>query len=328
MPYPAYLAFETGGSKLVAAVADAEGKLLESCVLARPPDNHAPQSLSALIEVAQRLRMAHEARGAVFKGIGFGYGGQVSRSAQRVLPCPHEAGWDELDVRDVLSRSFDLPSILENDCKLAALAEATRGAGHGYPTAMYVTIGTGIGAGIVRNGRIVDFGDAGEAEIGHIVVASDIGWACGCGSRGCLETVAAGPGIAALAKQMAADCSVAEWREAPLARRAQADKHLTARDVFDAYHRDDAFAAAVLHRVIGYLRLVLSSAIQIVNPDVIIFGGGVGASSARFVALLEAETRPLVMPSLRGRCAFARSHLREHVVTQGAALLAAQVFPG
>ena len=191
----AYLAFETGGTKLVAAVALADGKLIESRIIARAPSNRASHSLSQLIETAMQLRKGYEACGYGFAGIGFGYGGQVSRSAQRVLRCPHEDGWEDIDVRAELESAFDLPSIIENDCKLAALAEAILGAGRSQPTVFYITIGTGVGGGIVREGKIADFGDSGEAEIGHMVVMTQEGFSCPCGNKGCLETIASGPGL-------------------------------------------------------------------------------------------------------------------------------------
>jgi glucokinase len=148
----------------------------------RQSSDRAPHSFDRLIAAARELRGRHEAQGRVFRAVGFGYDGQVNLSQQRVLRCPHEEGWEDLDVRDVLQREFALPCVIENDCKLAALAEAHLGAGRGHRTVFYVTIGTGIGGGIVRDGQIVDFGESGEAEIGHIIVDAGGGLLCPCGS--------------------------------------------------------------------------------------------------------------------------------------------------
>ncbi len=319
----AYLAFETGGTKLVAAVADAGGRLIEAHVLWRHPENRAPQSLAMLIEAASRMRDAHEANGATFKGIGFGYGGQVSRAQQRVLRNPHEEGWEDVDVRGALGRAFGLPSVIENDCKLAALAEAHLG--RDCRTVFYMTIGTGIGGGIVREGCIVDFGDAGEGEIGHIVVMPQDGFACGCGNQGCLETVASGPGLVNLARKLARD-GTAAWKDHAPSRRAIHDEGFTAAHLFAAYAQGDAFASETLRLAATFIAQALAGVIQIINPDIIVVGGGVGTSSERFIGLIAECTRPLVMPSLRTHCRFAMSRLREQVVTQGAALLAAQTI--
>lgn len=320
----AYLALETGGTKLVAAVADADGCLIEARVLARAPDNRAPDSLAELIDAAQVLLAAHAARGLAFRGVGFGYGGQVSRAAQRALRCPHEEGWEDIDVRAELERAFGLPVLMENDCKLAALAEAVMGAGQGHRTVVYVTIGTGIGGGIVRDGHIVEFGDSGEAEIGHITVMPHNGLPCGCGKSGCLESVASGPGLIAFARRLAKE-HPRDWADNAVAQRALHDGEFTAKDLFSAFERDDPFASAVLGAAAAFFGQALASVVQIINPDVVVFGGGVGVSSERFVRMILDETERYVMPMLRGRCAFVRSQLREHVVTQGAALLAQEL---
>ncbi len=203
MTQDAYLAFETGGTKLVAGVAGANGRLIGTRILMREGTDRAQRSLSRLIEAGAALRAEHETRGLTFRSIGFGYGGQVSRSTQRVLACPHEAGWEDVDVQAELQCAFGLPGAIENDCKLAGLAEARLGAGAGHRTVFYITIGTGIGGGVVSSEQIIDFGDTGEAEIGHIVVMPQDGFQCGCGNTGCLETVASGPGMAALARKLA-----------------------------------------------------------------------------------------------------------------------------
>src|SRR6187549_1973527 len=106
MTQDAYLAFETGGTKLVAGVAGEDGSLIETRIIAREHTDKAPRSLSRLIEVGKALREAHEAKGETFRGIGFGYGGQVSRSTQRVLACPHEDGWEDIDIHAEMQRTF------------------------------------------------------------------------------------------------------------------------------------------------------------------------------------------------------------------------------
>jgi glucokinase len=321
MTKDAYLAFETGGTKLVAGVAGSDGVLIETRILAREDNDTAPHSLSRLIDAGAALRAEHEAKGAHFRSIGFGYGGQVIRSTQRVLACPHEVGWENIDVQAELRRAFELPIAIENDCKLAALAEARMGAGKGHRTVFYVTIGTGIGGGIVREGQIVDFGDAGEAEVGHMVVMPHDGFPCGCGNKGCLETIAAGPGMVTFAKKLAKD-HAGDWRGNDVAQRAIHDKRFTAKDLMAAYEQTDLFAGVTMRVLATFIGQALANVIQIVNPDVIVIGGGVGASSERYVKMIGELTRQFVMPSLRDHCVFTRTTLRENVVTQGAALLA------
>ena len=117
-----YIVFETGGTKLVAGLADADGRLITTRILDRQHDDRAEQSLERLIDCGLELRETAQLGGATFRGIGFGYGGGVDRIAQRPLACMHEEGWEDLDALDFLKRAFGLPAVIENDCKLAALA--------------------------------------------------------------------------------------------------------------------------------------------------------------------------------------------------------------
>jgi glucokinase len=321
MTQDAYLAFETGGTKLVAGVAGADGTLIETRIISREHTDKASRSLSRLIEVGKALRAEHEAKGMTFCGIGFGYGGQVRRSNQRVMTCFHEEGWEDIDVHAELQNVFALPVAIENDCKLAGLAEARMGAGKGYNTVFYITIGTGIGGGIIRDGHVLNFGDTGEAEIGHMVVMPHEGFACPCGNKGCLETIAAGPGMAVFAKKLAKD-HAGQWKGNDVAQRAIHDKRFTAKDLMAAYEENDLFAGVTMRVIATFIGQALGSMIQIINPDVIVFGGGVGSSSERYVNLIEEVTRPFVMPNMRDHCKFVHTALRENVVTQGAALMA------
>ena len=141
----AYLVFETGGTKLVAGVAGADRRIVETIVLRRGEHDTAETSLSRLIQAGHQLRDKHEAAGRGFAAVGFGFGGVVRRSAREAYRCLHESGWEEIRVAERIEQEFGLPVAVENDCKLAALAEAHFGAGRGARTVFYITIGTGVG---------------------------------------------------------------------------------------------------------------------------------------------------------------------------------------
>ena len=293
MSEPRFLVFETGGTKLVAALADADARLLETRILRRNAQDRAEQSLARLLETGREL-----AAGARLKGVGFGYGGAVNRAERRPLICLHEPGWEELDPVGALEAEFDAPVALENDCKLAALAEAHLGAGKGSETLFYMTIGTGIGGGLVRNGEIVALSPLGEAEIGHVVV-DPAGPGCDCGRRGCLEALCSGPNLPRLSKGRAA----------------------TSEELFEMAETGDEAAQEALDRASTYLAQALSMVTNLMCPDVIVVGGGLGAAYPAFLAQVEERTRERTVPYFRERVRVVPSKLRENVVTQGAALL-------
>jgi len=306
-----YLAFETGGTKLVAAVANAEGRLIETRRILRGKDDRAKRSFARLCDLGAELRTEHEARGGRFAAIGFGFGGVVRRSTRDPFLCLHEEGWDELEVVQTLEERFGLPAAIENDCKLAALAEACFGAGRGARTIFYMTVGTGIGGGIVRDGRIVAFSDSGEAEIGHIVVEPD-GPPCCCGGRGCVESLCSGPGIAQLGTWLA------EREGRPL------ESTVSSKRYMELWQKGDDFATRVIEQAAEYLATAAAAAVNLIAPEVFVVGGGVGAGNPPFLKLIDEKTRPRVAPYFREHYRLVRSELDENVVAQGAAILARQ----
>ncbi len=326
MTSQAYLAFETGGTKLIAAVADENGQFLDRRVLRREHHHTAPVSLARILDAGESLLRDFSARGRSFRAIGFGYGGQVDRTRERAMQCFHEDGWESLDVLAELRRRFGLPARIENDCKLAALAESLDGAGRGFRTVFYITIGTGIGGGIVREGRILDLGGNGEAEIGHMTVEFDDAWAlpCACGKRGCLEAHCSGPGLRDLARHLAVR-DAQRWPDDAIAQ-AAAQGVLDGPALFQAWHAGNAFADTVIQRATALLGRGLGAMIQIVNPDVVVLGGGVSTGNAGLIELIDRQTRPFIMPNLRDHTRFVPTALREDVVAHGAALLARQII--
>jgi len=318
----AYLVFESGGTKLVAAVAAGDCRIADTTVLYRAPGDRAAKSFGRLMEAGRELQRKHEQQGASFRAVGFGFGGYVRRSLQKPLRCLHEQGWEDLDVAGDLERAFELPVVVENDCKLGALGEAHFGAGKGSGTLLYMTIGTGVGGGIVRDGRIQTMSDVGEAEIGHIVVAPD-GPPCWCGGRGCVEAVCSGPGISQLAAWVA-EREPDAWRESALRPRFASAAEAGSKDLMQAWEAGDPFAASVIEKSAGYLAFAVSAAINLISPDVFVVGGGVGTGSERFLQLLRDKVRGQVVPYFRDQYRIVPSELREQAVTQGAAILAAQ----
>ena len=315
------LAFETGGTKLVAGVAGPDGRLVDTVAVRRGADDRAPRSFRRVVAAAEGLLARPEHRGKSLGAIGFGFGGTVRRSSNSPHLCLHEDGWNEVDVVGELERRFHAPVTVENDCKLAALAEARFGAGAGARSLFYVTLGTGVGGGFVKDGRILACGDLGEAEIGHIVVEPE-GPDCCCGNRGCVEALCSGPGLSKLCGLMARR-SQSHWQASALASEHAANRVPSER-IIESWVAGDAFATRVVEHSASKLAAALAAMVNLLVPERIVIGGGLGTSSPRLLDLLGEHTGRLVVPYFRGSYRIVASHLRESVVTQGAAVLAAQ----
>jgi glucokinase len=317
-----YLVFETGGTKLVAGVAGQDCRILETRILYREHDDRAGTSLKRLVAAARELTEKHQQQGAAFRSVGFGFGGIVRRSTRDPYLCLHEDGWEELSVVETLEREFRLPVFVENDCKLAALAEAHFGAGRGHRTVFYVTLGTGVGGGIVRDGRIQTFSDVGEAEIGHVVVAPD-GPACPCGNRGCVEALCSGPGVSRLAAWVA-EQDGGLWSQSSLCKGHGRAEDISSKKIMEDWGLGDPFASAVADRAAGYLAQALGAVVNLISPDVVVVGGGLGTGNPRFLSLVSEKLRPQVVSYFRDQYQIVPCELREQVVSQGAAILASQ----
>ncbi len=317
-----YLVFETGGTKLVAGVAGPDCRILETKILYRGADDRAPKSFERLVEAGRELKRGYEQSGGAVAAVGFGFGGIVRRSTRDPFLCLHEEGWEEVRVVETLEKEFAVPVAVENDCKLAALAEAHFGAGKGHRTVFYMTVGTGVGGGIVRDGRIQAMSDVGEAEIGHIVVILD-GPPCWCGGRGCVESVCSGPGISQLAGYLA-EQGPALWKTSTLSGKHSRAERSSSKEILEAWHSGDKFASAVVETAAGHLATAVAAAVNLVAPDVFVVGGGVGAGDQEFLRLVERIARPRVVVYFRDAFRMVPSELREEVVTQGAAILASQ----
>lgn len=289
---------------MVAGVASADGHLQEILSAGRERNQKAEASLGQLMEMGTSLKKKYESESWDFGAIGFGFGGLVQRTTQEAFLCLHEEGWNRINVEKVLRLNFGLPAYIENDCKVAALAEACLGAGRGSRTVFYVTIGTGIGAGIVCDGHIVEFGDIGEAEIGHLVVLPD-GPKCSCGARGCLEAVCSGPGMSALAEYMGG-------------------RAMSSHELLAAWPTGDRFAVSVVEKAGSLVGFALATAMTLVNPDLFVVGGGIGSGLPAYVELLQRAGRQWVVPYFRDRFRLVPAELGQQVVPQGAALLALQ----
>lgn len=295
------LCLESGGTKLVAALADERAELLERRIEMRNPSQTAEATIRQLVKMGKGL-----SNDLKLAGVSLGFGGTVDRTKASPTLCYHEDGWDKLNAYEFLSKTFRVPVFVENDCNLAALAEFRFGAPAPVETLLYVTVGTGIGGGVVHRGKLVELGNLGEAEIGHIVVDPE-GPECPCGNHGCLETLCSGPGLENLALRIAG-------------------KRIPAKQIMAACKTGDALAGRICAAGAGYMAQALAPAINLLSPDTIIFGGGVMSENEKYLSIIRQETLLRVFPPFRPACSerFLLTSLRENVVCQGAATYAVQ----
>ena len=266
------IGLDVGGTKIAGAVVDPEGAILAKRQV--PTESQEPNSIvAAIVKVARELKAAAPAAVA----IGVGAAGLVDVDRGVILGAPNLA-YRNVPVRDTLSERLGLPAIVDNDANVAALAEAVYGAGRDAGDQIMVTVGTGIGGGIIIGGKIYRGHYGVGAELGHIVVDPD-GPVCGCGNRGCWEAVASGTAIGRLARQRVEGGAGADLRAAV---GGDLDA-ITGELVGESAIAGSAFARDVLAEIGRYLGIGLASIVNIFDPEVIVIGGGAAAGTGELL---------------------------------------------
>jgi glucokinase len=259
-------AVDIGGTKIAVGVVDGGGRVLSR---AESPTD-APRGFpDALDRICDMLRRCSREASVQISGIGIGSTGPVDPFAGTFGDINFLPGWQGANIVAEMSRIFPVPLALENDADAAALAEAAWGAGRNKRRLVYVTVGTGIGAGIVLDGRLYRGADQAHPEIGHHVVDPS-GPPCLCGFRGCWESLAAGP---AMVESL--------LRDAPPSYPHRAG--LSARRVCELALQGDALARRAVERETYYLGLGLANLVTLFVPDSIVLGGSVMKSGLLFL---------------------------------------------
>ena len=202
------------------------------------------------------------------EGVGIGVPGPVLDSSVVPIVCANLGGWGQRNVSAQLSGLLDgLKVLVGNDANVAALGEFWKGGGQGCDNMVFVTLGTGVGGGIVVEGKLLHGAHGSGAEIGHLVLNRDETVPCNCGKRGCVEQYCSATGIVRLAKRHL------DSTDAPSSLRTL--KNLTCKDIFDAGKAGDKEALIILDRYYAYMGEFLGDVCTTVDPEVVVIGGGV-----------------------------------------------------
>ena len=242
--------------------------------------------IAALVEkVIAETRTATGAERSDFLGVGIGSPGPLDRARGVVIVTPN-LGWRDFPLRDEVSSRVNLPATLDNDANCATLGEWWRGAAKGGRNVVALTIGTGIGGGLILDGKLYHGSSDSAGEIGHTTIESN-GRRCKCGNYGCLEAYTSGPAIAERARE-----ELDGNDQSLLHAMVDGDlSRITAQTVFEAAKRKDQVAADVVRDTAHFLGVGISNLINIFNPDIFVVAGGVTQAGDLLFDPLRAEVR-------------------------------------
>ncbi|HEX2372377.1 MAG TPA: ROK family protein [Actinomycetota bacterium] len=264
---PRAIGIDIGGTKIAGGVVTEAGQILDRTRVPTPPDEEAATLAAVLAAVDELL-----ARDPGVDAIGVGAAGLVEWPGGRARWAPNNS-YRRLELRRLLHERTGLPTSVDNDGNAAAWAEARFGAGAGCDDLVLVTVGTGIGGGLVLDGRLYHGEHGFAGELGHLIVAPD-GDRCACGNRGCLEAMASGSTLGRLGREAAA----AHPGSRLVALADRAGGLVTGEVVFAAASEGDKLALALFERVGHWLGVGIASLVTIFDPDLVVVGGGVAAT--------------------------------------------------
>lgn len=258
---------DIGGTTVKIGILSEEGQILDKWeIKTRKEDNGA----HIVSDIAESLKKAVAEKGYSMDdviGAGMGVPGPVMADGT-INRCVN-LGWGVYNAAEELSGLLGVPVKAGNDANVAALGEEWMGGGKGYDDVIMITLGTGVGGGIILGGKILAGTTGAAGEIGHMTIADpeDMIYPCGCGRKGCLETLTSATGIVNIAKHFV------ETTDKPTSLRDLDE--ITSKDVWDAAKAGDAGALEVVDKVAGYLGKAANTLAVVVNPEIFVIGGGV-----------------------------------------------------
>ena len=301
------IGIDIGGTKTSVSLGNSQGKILMRTIF---PTEEVRTTLSQTKRIIRAYLRKHDRALKKTKGIGISAAGPLDLKKGTLINPPNMPTWRNVPLKQIFSRSFAVPVVVDNDANTAALGEKTFGAGKDVQNLFYYTVSTGIGGGLIIDGKIYHGASFDAGEIGHSVVLPN-GPKCNCGKRGCLEALASGTAIGRIARERATKNSL-------ILKLAGKKKNIDAIIVAQAARKGDRLARAIFNQAAFYLGVSVVNVIQIFNPQMIIIGGGVSRAGKVFFQPLIKTVRRYAWPRPYRNCKIVPAKLKDTVGDLGA----------
>lgn len=281
---------DIGGTNIKIALVDAEGKIIYSNTTPTRAEMGYEAGVNNIKQAIKDLMQDANQTTKTIESIGFGLPGQIDYKNGIVKNLPNIPGWVDIPLAKIIEEEFSIETKLDNDVRCAALGELYFGAGKGCENLVCITVGTGIGSGIVLNGKLVRGATNAAGEIGHIKMTMGEGPLCGCGDYGCFEAYASGPAIVTMAKEYISGGKSAKYKE------MAADGIITPYIVAQAAMQGDAVSIQIFKQMGKIIGLGLASVVNLLNPEKIIIGGGVADAGDLLLEPIRKTLKDRAMP--------------------------------
>lgn len=275
------LGIDIGGMSVKFGIVDGDNKIVARHVIETNTNIEGTQFVAEMIEATKAVVLENGYEISDIKSIGIGCPGVIN-AKDGIVVYASNLTWDGVKVVEPFLQEFQVPVALANDADAAALGEAMAGAANGAKNAALLTLGTGVGSGVIIDGKILSGPLNGGCEMGHITIETD-GVLCGCGNRGCLETCASATAL----MRMGREAAIAN-PDSMLAKEAKGDvESIKGKLIFDCKEAGDAVAAEVVDEYLNYVTIGVATVVNIFRPEVVILGGGVSAQKEKVTDEIE-----------------------------------------
>jgi glucokinase len=312
------IALDIGGTNMRAAIVNRRGEILFSV---KEPTLRTASREKAIEQIASLISRCAKSQSSKPSAVCIGFPGPLDSERGFIYDPPNLPAFKNTPLKNILEKKLHVAVFVENDANAAAFGEFIYGAGKGAASLVCLTLGTGIGGGIVLDGKIWHGAGNVAGEIGHITVMPD-GRRCGCGARGCLEQYASATGVVHTAR-----IRLRGRRNSLILRIAGGDlRNVTALTVCQAARRGDALAAEILEDAAYWLGIGIGDVINILNPEVVVIAGGVANAGKHLFAPFHREIKKHAMPSALRNTRIEKSKLDDRAGILGAAAVAFSRF--
>ena len=302
-----YIGVDLGGTNIAAGLVDEEGKILHKCSRPTGVERGAEAVIGDIAGLCQQVMDETGHTAADIKAIGVGVPG-ICHPDNGVVEFCTNLFWHKVPLRQIMNRTLDIPVFIGNDATVAGLAESVAGVSRGSANSVFITLGTGVGGGIVEHGQVLGGARGIAGELGHFTLYQD-GAPCPCGKRGCFESYAS---------------------TSALVRAAQArfgDPTLDGRAIFARAEAGDGGMLSLLERWIGDISAGISGLVHILGPELVLIGGGVSAQEKLLIEPLRRKVLGQVMPRFAEGLRIERAELGNDAGLVGAACFLIGRYP-
>ena len=317
----AYVGIDLGGTNIKVGLFTAALKIVDQSSCHTAVEEGFDQVIGQMADAVRTLCSRNGTAFSDVRSVGIGCPGPVDVAQGLVVVAPNFPGWRDLPVRDALRQALDnVPTVLENDANVAAYGEFRAGAGRGLTSLAMITLGTGIGCGIIIDDRIHRGTTDTAGELGHVTVQVG-GRQCGCGRLGCLECYASATGTVKRFRD-----ALGAGRSSSLVDGGMKSEEVTAKDIFEAAANGDALAWQVVDETVRYLAIGCDIMVNLIDPDIIVLTGGMTAAGDLLMKPLEKYAREMFFPRPKAHTRLRLTELGGDAGIIGAAFCAQDLY--